>query len=153
MSFLFTLEEEKLSEQLPSIFAKYEKKIASAEPLFQLEGMRLEVVARTLPYHQVEYEEAANDMKQVMKWLENFKAKVESRLLKNYMQGQRALGARETNVFIAGEPEMVELNQLLIESNLLYSKLNAIVEGFNQMGWMVGHITKLRVAELQDVIL
>lgn len=153
MSFLFTLEEDKLGTQLPSIFAKYEKKIAEAEPLFKLEGMRLEVIARSLPYHQVEYEEFSQDMKQVMKWLENYKAKVESRLLKNYMQGQRALGAREINAFIAGEQEIVELNQLLIESNLLHSKLDAIVEGFKQMGWMVGAIVKLRVAELSEVIL
>lgn len=153
MSFLFTLEEDRLSEQLPNIFAKYEKKVVSAEQLFKLEGMRLEVIARTLPYHQVEYEEAAHDMKQVMKWLENFKAKVESRLMKNYLQGARALGAREITIFINGEPEMVELNQLIIETNLLYSKLDSIVEGFKQMGWMVGAIVKLRVAELSEVIL
>lgn len=153
MSFLFTLDEDKLTEQLPNIFAKYEKKIAEAEPLFSLEGKHLEVIARSIPYHQVEFDEAAHDMKQLMKWLENYRAKVEARLMKNYLGGQRVLGARELNTFINGEHDMVEANQLIIEANLLYSKLESIVEGFKQMGWMVGNITKLRVAELNDVIL
>lgn len=153
MSFLFTLEEDNLSEQLPPIFEKYETKIQNAAPLFDLEGKRLELIARTIPYHQVEYEEAAHDMKQIMKWLENIKAKVESKLLKNMMSGQRVLGQREMNTFIAGEREIIELNQLLIESNLLYSKLDSIVEGFKQMGWMVQAVVKLRVAELHEVIL
>lgn len=153
MSFLFTLDEDNLAEQLPPIFEKYEAKINMAPKLFELDGIRLEVIAKTLPYHQIAFDEAAQDMKQVMKWLENHKAKLESKYLKNYSQGSRALGTREVTAFIAGEKEIVELNQLIIEANLLYSKLDSIVEGFKQMAWMVGHITKLRVAELSEVIL
>jgi len=153
MSFLFTLEEDKLAEQLPPIFENYEKHIKKAEPLFDLEGMRLEVIARILPQHQTFYAHRAQEMKQVMKWLENYKAKLEARFTRNYSQGQRALGVREAATFINGEKEIVELNQLIIEANLLQQQLDDIVEGFKQMGWMVGNITKLRVAELQEVTL
>lgn len=153
MSFLFTLEEDKLNEQLPRIFENYEKHIKEAEPLFNLEDMRLELIARNLAHHQTFYGHRAHEMKQVVKWLENFKAKVESRLTKNYSQGQRALAAREATVYINGEKDIVELNQLIIEATLLHAQLNEIVEGFRQMGWMVGNITKLRVAELQEVVL
>ena len=151
MSFLFTLEEDRLHEQLPSIFENYEKHIKNAEKLFELEGIRLELIARNLPGHQKTYALRAQEMKQVMKWLENYKAKLEARFTKNYAQGQRALGVREATTFINGEKDIVELNQLIIEATLLYGQLNEIVEGFKQMGWMVGNITKLRVAELQEV--
>lgn len=153
MSFLFTLEEDKLAEQLPAIFENYEKHIRSAEPLFELEGMRLELIARNLPQHQAFYAHRAVEMKQVMKWLENYKSKLEARFTKNYAQGQRALAAREVTTFIGGEKDIVELNQLIIEATLLYSQLDEIVEAFKQMGWMLGHVTKLRVAELQEVTL
>lgn len=150
MSFLFTLEDDKLNEQLPKIFENYEKHIKNAEPLFNLEDMRLELIARNLAQHQTFYGHRAHEMKQVVKWLENYKAKVESRLTKNYSQGQRALAAREATVYINGEKDIVELNQLIIEATLIYGQLNQIVEGFQQMGWMLGHVTKLRVAELQE---
>jgi len=151
VSFLLTLEEDKLGEQLPVIFENYERHVKNAEPLFELEGMHLEVVMRNLPYHQREYALRAAEMKQVVKWLENYKNKIESRLTKNYAQGQRALPAREATTYINGEKDMVELNQLIIEATLIYQNLDDIVECFKQMGWMCGNITKLRVAELQDV--
>ena len=150
MSFLFTLEENKLADQLPAIFENYEKHILAAEPLFNLDGMRLELVARNLPHHQTFYAHRGHEMKQVIKWLENYKAKLESRYTKNYGQGQRALGAREATVLINGEKEIVELNQLIIEATLLYSQLDEVVEGFKQMGWMLGAIVKLRVAEIHE---
>lgn len=151
MSFLFTLEEDKLADQLPKIFENYENHVKNAEPLFDLDGMRLELIARNLPQHQVFYAHRANEMKQVIKWLENYKSKLEARFTKNYSQGQRALTARDITTFIGGERDIVELNQLIIEATLLYSQLDEIVEAFKQMGWMVGNITKLRVAELHDV--
>ena len=153
MSFLFTLEEDRLAEQLPPIFENYEKHIKKAEPLFELEGVHLEKLARDLPRNQTFYAHRAQEMKQVAKWLENYKAKLEARFTKNYSQGQRALGAREAATFIGGEKDIVELNQLIIEATLLHQKLNDIVEGFQQMGWMIGNMTKLRVAELQEVTL
>lgn len=153
MSFLFTLDEGKLGDQLPPIFENYQQHINSAEPLFSIEGVRLELIARDLPINQTFYAHRAAEMRQVIKWLENYKAKLEARYTKNYSQGQRALGAREAATFISGEKEIVELNQLIIEATLLYQQLDDIVEGFKQMGWMLGNITKLRVAELQDVII
>lgn len=153
MSFLFTLEEDKLAEQLPDLFAKYESAVAKAEPLFEIKGSRLEVLARDLPKNQADYSVKAMEMKHLMKWLENHKAKIEAVHLKNYSRGQRALSATDQRIYLAGEKEVVELNQLIIEATLLYNQLEEIVESFKQMGWMIGNITKLRVAELGDIVI
>lgn len=153
MSFLLTLDEDRMAEQLMVIFERYETHIKNAEPLFELDGRKLEEIARDLARNQTKYAHRAAEMKQVIKWLENHKAKLEARFTKNYAQGQRALGAREAATFINGEKDIVEHNQLIIEAALLYGQLDEIVEGFKQMGWMVGNITKLRVAELQEVTL
>ena len=153
MSFLFTLDESKLTEQLPEIFDAIELEIKKAEPLFEIEGVRLELLARDLPKHQSHYDMKAQEMKQLMKWLENYKAKQEAILLKNYSKGQRALSATDQRILIGGEKDVIETNQLIIAATELYGKLDAIVEAFKQMGWMIGHITKLRVAELGDIII
>jgi hypothetical protein len=153
LSFLFTLEEDKLAAQLPDLFDDYEREIAKAEPLFDIKGERLEMLARDLPQHQGHYNLKMQEMKMLMKWLENYKAKLEAIHLKNYSRGQRALSASDQKIFLAGESNIIELNQLIIEATLMHGKLEAIVDSFRQMGWMVGNITKLRVAELQEVIL
>jgi hypothetical protein len=74
-------------------------------------------------------------------------------VFKNYTKGGRALSATDQRILLAGEKDIVETNQLIIEATLLYGKLDSIVEAFKQMGWMIGHITKLRVAELGDIII
>lgn len=153
MSFLFTLDESQLATQLPDIFAAAEKDIASAEPLFDIEGQRLELLARNLPQHQAHYDQKAQEMKQLMKWLENYRSKLEAIHLKNYSKGQRALSATDQRIFLGGERDIVETTQLIIEATLMYGKFDAIVEGFKQMGWQLGAIVKLRIAELHEVII
>ena len=153
MTSFLTIDESRLGEELSRFFDRYALEIERAEPLFILEGRRLEEIARVLPYHQSHYDQLAKEAYQLIKWLENSKARIEARLTKNYLQGQRAYGARETSTLVAGEREMVEHNQLIIETTLLHQKLDAIVDAFRQMGWMIGNITKLRVAELQDVVI
>ena len=153
MSFLLSLDESRLAEQLIPILEAFEADIEKAEPLFKFEGEKLERVARVLPYNQQFYNQRAQEAKQLVKWLENHRDKIEAKLTKNYLNGQRAYGARETATLIGGEKDMVDQKQLIIEATLVYEKLDAIVDGFRQMGWMLGNITKLHVASIQDVVL
>jgi len=154
LSFLFTLEENKLGEQLADIFSKAEKEIAKAPALFELEGQRLELLARNVPMHQAHYDQWGHELKAIMKWLENYKAKQEALALKNMTAGNnRVFSATDQKMLINGTKDIIETNQLIIEATMLYGKFDAITEGFKQMGWMVGHITKLRVAELHEVVI
>lgn len=153
MSWLLTLSEDKLEELIP-ILERFEEKIKAAEPIFKLEGRRLEEVARTLPQYQSSYNQSHQEVKAVEEWLNNIKDKRVSKLWKKYTEGySRALSTRDIQAYIGGEKDIVELNQIIIEVTLLKNQLNSIVDALIQIGWMVGHITKLRVAELQDVIL
>ena len=153
MSFLLTLTEDRLEEIIP-LLANYEEKIKAAEPIFKLENRRLEEIMRTLPFYQSSYDQAYQDMKALEEWVTNIKDKKIGKLWKKYTEGySRQLSSRDIQAYIGADQEIVELNQILIEVAVLKNSLNAIVEALKQMGWMVGHITKLRVSELQDVIL
>lgn len=158
MSFILDIAEAaKTEDDVVNVLAKelprLERKIKEAEPIFTMEGQRLEVIARSLPHHQAEYDQLLREGKALVKWLDNWKSKVEAKHLKNYLRGQRAMTAKEMSAFIAGEPEIVELNELLIETQLIADKLDAIVDSIKQMGWMIQNMVKLRVAELHDVVL
>lgn len=153
MSLALDLTEENYIQYLLNVFPKYERYVSEAEKLFDLEGQFLEKIARSVPQHQAAYAERSIDMKGVVKWLENHKAKLEAIHLKNYMRGQRALSVSDQRILMAGESNIVELNQFIIEGTILQNKLEEITEGFRQMGWMVGSIVKLRVAELGEIVL
>jgi len=152
---LFSLGEtnEALINELPVFFFQWDEEIQGAAPIFEIEGERLEKLARDLPHHQFFYAKRAQESRALVKWLEIQKTRKEARHVKNYNQNPRALGAREQALYVQGEKDIVELNQLIVEANLKQQQFEEIVESLKQMGWMIGHITKLRVAEMQDVII
>jgi len=153
MSFILTLDEDKLEEIIP-LLPRYEKKIAASEQIFKLDGRRLEEVARTLPAHQASYDQSYQELKALEEWINNIKEKRIGKLWKKYLEGyQRTLSTRDIQAYINSEKEIVDLNQIIIEVTLLKNNTLAIVEAIKNLGWMVGHITKIRIAELQETIL
>jgi hypothetical protein len=153
MSYLLNLAEDRLEEIIP-LLDRYEKKIEAAAPIFKLEGRRLEEIARTLPHYQASYHQAFQEVKGLEEWLISLKEKRVGKLWRKYTEGySRQLTHKDVQAYIGAEKEVVELNQILIEVVLLKNNLDSIVEAIKQMGWMVGHMTKLRIAEMQDAIL
>lgn len=144
---------EALMNELPTFFASWQAEIDKAEPIFKIEGERIEALARDIPHHQVYYAQRAQEAKAVVRWLEIQKGRAESRYVKNYNQSPRALGVKEQAQYLQGEKEVIELNQLITEAALKQAQLEEIVEAVKQMGWMIGHITKLRVVEMQDAVI
>lgn len=154
MTFLLTLSEEQFDEQIVSLIPKYEQKVQAAEPIFKIEGRRLEEVARTLPHYLSNYDQAYQEMKSLEEWANTIKEKKTARFWKKYNEGySRTLTTRDIQAYIGGEKEIVDISQLIVEITSIKNQLGSIVEALKQMGWMVSHITKLRVAEMQDAIL
>jgi len=151
--FAFSSEPEKQSSELIAQFAEWSAEIEAAAPIFDIEGELLEKLARDLPHHQFHYAKLAQEAKSLVKWLEIQKSKLESRHLKNYNNSPRALGVREQALYVQGERDVVEQNQLITEANLRANQFEEIVEALKQMGWMIGSIVKLRVAEIHEAII
>lgn len=144
---------EELQAQLPDFFAKWDKEVSNAESIFKLDGERLELIARNIPHHQVYYSQLALEARAVLKWLENQKGRAESKYIKNYNNAPRALGVKEQSIYLQGEKEIVELNQLIIQAELSRGYLDEIVEAIKQMSWSVANIVKLRVAEMSEAVI
>jgi hypothetical protein len=77
--------------------------------------------------------------------------KLNARYWKKYVEGYpRQLGPKDIQAYVSGEKEMVEMTQIILEVALVKQRLESTVRGFEQMGFMMGHVTKIRVAEMQD---
>lgn len=144
---------EDVAPQLMSFFDRWETEITDAEPIFKIEGERIEKLARDLPHHQVFYAQRAQEARAVVKWLEIMKAQKEARHIKNYNNSPRALAAREQAAYIQGEKDVVEMNQLIVNTALQQQQFEEIVEAIKQMGWMLTSIVKLRVAEFESAVI
>lgn len=153
MSFILTLSEENLSA-IVDLLPKYEKLLSAAEKVFNLDGLRLEQVAKSVPQYQYSYDAAYQELKALDEWLNGIKEKRMAKLWKKYLESyQRSLSTRDIQAYIGGEKDIVEINQIITEIALLKNQMLSVVDSIKNMGWMVGHITKLRVAEMQEAIL
>ena len=153
MSLTLSLSESELDKIIP-LMDKFEARVKAAEPIFNLDGRKLEEVLRTLPYHQASYDQTLQEVKAVEEWLLVIKEKRVAKAWKKFNEGySKALSTRDIQAYIGGEKDIVEINQILVEIVLIKNNLAAIVDAIKQIGWMCGNLTKLRIAELQDYIL
>lgn len=151
--FLLGQKNEELFNELPAFFDNWHAEIASAEPIFSIEGERLEKLARDIPHNQFYYAQKAQDARALVKWLEIHRAQKEARYLKNYNNSPRALGVKEQAVYLAGEKDIVEVNQLIVEAQLCQNQLEEIVDAIKQLAWQLGNVVKLRIADLGEGVL
>ena len=147
-------DESRLNQKILRLILEYEAKVDKAEKLFELTGVKLEEACRVLPKNLMTYDRYYHDMKTLEEWLIVRREQVQSKLWKKFTEGYpRALAAKDIQMYIQGDPEFVEHTETILEVSDIKTKLQSIVKAFEQMGWMLGHMTKLRVAELQDAIL
>lgn len=151
--FGLSTDPDKQAGELFAKFAEWSELVEKAAPIFDIEGERLEEVARDLAQHQYFYGVLKQDAKALVKWLEIQKSQKESRYLKNYNNTPRALGVKEQGIYLQGEKDVVEMNQLITEANLRAQQFDEIVEAIKNLGWMVGNMTKLRVASIEEAVI
>jgi CBS-domain-containing membrane protein len=145
---------DELFDQLPDYFIKWSKAIAEAEPIFKMEGKTLLAVLREVSYHQYQYGLKCSDADMVADWLTVLKQKSEARYLKNYQQhNPRALSISESRALLAGEKEVVELSQLIVQVQKYKRELKEIRDAILQMNYVLTNLTRLKVAEMEDYIL
>ena len=70
------------------------------------------------------------------------------RYLENY---NRALSSRDVDKYVDGEKEVIDYEVLINEVALLRNNYLGILKGLESKNFMLGHITKLKCAGLDDV--
>jgi hypothetical protein len=142
--------------RIPKRVELFKLLIEAAEPLFQLEGKHLEVLHREHAQNLMNYSLAKEECKTIEDALRGRLEEIESMVYKHYNEGgngSKALGTTDIKFYVKGDPRYVSALNAVLEVVQARRQLEAIVEAFQSMGWSLGHITKLRIAELEDVTL
>lgn len=157
MSILFKLDTEDdnaFFSGVTDILIEYQTLVNNAEPLFQIEGKKLDSVCQVLPKNLYLYNRYFLDMKTLEEYLIIKRNQIQAKLWKKYVEGYpKALATKDIQNYILGDADYVALSRVIIEVQDLKEKFKAITEAFEQMNWQLSNITKLRIAEIQETIL
>lgn len=140
--------------KIPDRLNLYSQLIDNAEPLFELNGVRLEEACKDHAKNLMFYDLMLQECKVIEETIRVKVDEIESAIFKSLNEtSNRALGARDIQQYIKSNPKYVTAQEILLEVMLIKRKLEAIVEAMRSMGWSINNITKLRIAQLEQAIL
>lgn len=124
------------------------------QAIFKLNGVGLEDACKRHAQNLMTYGICLQECKTLEESVRVGTEELESSLYRNLNENNnRTLGQRDLVIYLKSEPTYVAAQELLLEIAMVKRKLEAIVEALQSMGWSLGHIVKLRVAQLEDVTL
>jgi superfamily I DNA/RNA helicase len=136
---------------IPKFIEYFNNELTNAKKEVKING-NVEVNIKELPgitehrFYQLQEIEA------VLAYLDIQLRQIRRKYFKKYLEGyNRALSSRDAEKYVDGEDEVVTFEILMNDVALLRNRWLAILKGLDQKSFMLGHITKLRTAGMEDV--
>jgi len=80
--------------------------------------------------------------------------KERSRVFRKYLEAyNRQLTSRDADKFVDGEDSVITLTELCNQFSLLRNRFLGIMKGLDTKQWQIGHITRLRTAGMEDIVI
>ena len=77
--------------------------------------------------------------------------KIRKKHFQKYLEGYaRALTSRDAEKYVDGEDEVIDFETIINEVALLRNKWLGIMKGLESKNFMLGHVTRLRTAGMED---
>ena len=77
-----------------------------------------------------------------------------SKVFRKYLESyNRTLSSRDADKFVDGEQSVIDLSHLVNQFSLLRNKYLGIMKGLDTKQWQIGHITRLRTAGMEDIVI
>ena len=77
-----------------------------------------------------------------------------SKVFRKYLETyNRQLSSRDAEKFVDGEDSVITLTHLTNQFSLLRNKFLGIMKGLDTKQWQIGHITRLRTAGMEDIVI
>tara|TARA_R110001592_G_scaffold195100_1_gene442746 strand:+ start:215 stop:676 length:462 start_codon:yes stop_codon:yes gene_type:complete len=141
-----------LSNIVPAI-EYYEKELNEARWEVKIKGS-LEKASSSLPgltefrFNQLQEIEA------ILEHLNIELRKERSTVFRKYLESyNRTLSSRDADKFVDGEQSVIDLSHLVNQFSLLRNKYLGIMKGLDTKQWQIGHITRLRTAGMEDIVI
>lgn len=136
---------------IPDFIAHYETELESAKRDVRISG-KIEKNLADLPGITEHRFNQLQEIEAVLNYLNIQLGKIRRKHFQKYLEGyNRALSAREAEKYVDGEEEVVDFETIINEVALVRNKWLGIMKALESKNFQLGHITRLRVAGMEDI--
>lgn len=138
------------SEKMEKLLLKWDHELEAAEELFKIEGRKINEVAREHSQHLFKFEKLLYEVRRYEEMMVVDVEVAEAAAWKKYTEGYSVrLSATDIRAYVSGEADVVAAKQLKIEISTIRHQVEAVVDAIKNMGWMLSHLTKLYIEQLE----
>jgi len=137
---------------IPKFIDYYNNELINAKIEVKVNG-NVEINIKELPGIMEQRFYQLQEIEAVLEYLNIQLRKIRRKYFKKYLEGyNRALSSRDAEKYVDGEDEVINFEILINEVALLRNRWLSIMKGLDTKNFMLGHITKLRTAGMEDVV-
>ncbi len=138
---------------IPDFIEHYENQLEDARDDVRIRG-KIEKNLADLPGITEHRFNQLQEIEAVLNYLNIQLNKVRRKHFQKYLEGyNRALSAREAEKYVDGEEEVVDFETIINDVALIRNKWLGIMKALESKNFQLGHITRLRVAGMEDISL
>ena len=135
---------------LPDFIDYYAKELESAKREVGVYG-NIEKNLAALPGITEQRFNQLQEIEAVLNLLNIRLRKIRKEHFKKYLEAYaRALTSRDAEKYVDGEDEVIDMETIINEVALLRNKWLGIMKGLESKNFMLGHVTRLRTAGMED---
>jgi hypothetical protein len=138
---------------IPNFILHYENELNQAKYDCAVRG-NLEKNLSSLPGITEHRFNQLQEIEAVLNFLNIQLRKIRKRHFQKYLEAYaRALTSRDAEKYVDGEDEVIDYESIINEVALLRNKWLGLMKGLESKNFMMGHITRLRTAGMEDITL
>lgn len=138
---------------IPSFITFYENQLQEAKFDCSVKG-NLEKNISSLPGLTEHRFNQLQEIEAVLSFLNIQLKKIRKKHFQKYLENYaRALSSRDAEKYVDGEDEVIDFETIINEVALLRNKWLGLMKGLESKNFMLGHISRLRTAGMEDITL
>tara|TARA_R110000822_G_scaffold29438_1_gene86578 strand:+ start:3181 stop:3633 length:453 start_codon:yes stop_codon:yes gene_type:complete len=138
---------------IPTFINYYENELQEAKYDCTVKG-NLEKNIASLPGLTEHRFNQLQEIEAVLNYLNIQLRKIRRRHFQKYLENYaRALTSRDAEKYVDGEDEVIDFETIINEVALVRNKWLGVLKGLESKNFMLGHVTRLRSAGMEDVTL
>lgn len=135
---------------IPDFIQHYERELDEAKRECRIGGY-VETNLKELPGLTEHRFNQLQEIEAILNYLNVQLRKIRRKHFQKYLENYaRALTARDAEKYVDGEEEVIDFETIINEVALLRNRFLGIMKGLESKNFMLGHITRLRTAGMED---
>lgn len=139
--------------KIPDFIDYYENELMSAKADCGVKG-NLEKNISSLPGITEQRFNQLQEIEAVLNYLNIQVRKIRKKHFQKYLENYpRVLSSRDAEKYVDGEDEVIDFETIINEVALIRNKWLGLMKGIESKNFMLGHVSRLRTAGMEDVTL